>query len=307
MKLKTHYQILGINTTATNDEIKTAFRKLAKLYHPDKNPNTKEMFEHILLAYEVLIDKTRRSQYDIKLKYKSSVSEANKSSATRKDFKYSDEELKRRQYFRENYKKEFDASQKRGSGTPAKKIYNEHKYILFAAPVAVALFLFVIKDFSKPTDKTRNNTKTQINNKKNSELKMGDVPYASYFNNAVFDTINAKVLKIKNPGEKDAIICLFNKAGKFLRSCFLQSGFFVELSQLPVSEIEIRIFFGKQWNSEKTSQGIAAFGRFEKEEDYRKLKYVIKKETGELILDQDKIQEAESISEKKFFERPEAD
>ena len=54
--LQTHYDILGISVNATDEQIKSAFRRLAKLYHPDKNPNGKDQFEKILLAYEILID-----------------------------------------------------------------------------------------------------------------------------------------------------------------------------------------------------------------------------------------------------------
>ncbi len=61
------YQILGVQKTATADEIKSAYRKLAMKYHPDKNPgdkNAEEMFKKISSAYDVLGDTTKRNQYD---------------------------------------------------------------------------------------------------------------------------------------------------------------------------------------------------------------------------------------------------
>jgi len=67
MATKDYYQILGVNTSAGDEEIKRAYRKLAMKYHPDKNPNKKEAeerFKEINEAYAVLSDKEKRKQYD---------------------------------------------------------------------------------------------------------------------------------------------------------------------------------------------------------------------------------------------------
>ncbi|XP_054161984.1 dnaJ homolog subfamily B member 4-like isoform X2 [Oppia nitens] len=63
---KDYYQILGISRTATTDDIKKAYRKLALRYHPDKNkaPEAEEKFKLIAEAYEVLSDKKKRDIYD---------------------------------------------------------------------------------------------------------------------------------------------------------------------------------------------------------------------------------------------------
>lgn len=64
---KDYYSILGVNKTASADEIKKAFRKLAVKYHPDRNPNNKqaeERFKEISEAYEVLSDTEKRQKYD---------------------------------------------------------------------------------------------------------------------------------------------------------------------------------------------------------------------------------------------------
>lgn len=64
---KNYYEILGVSKTATEDEIKKAYRKLAVKYHPDKNPGDKESekkFQEISEAYNVLSDKEKRSEYD---------------------------------------------------------------------------------------------------------------------------------------------------------------------------------------------------------------------------------------------------
>lgn len=60
------YEVLGVSNTATKDEIKSAYRKLAKQYHPDlnKSPDAPKKFEEIQEAYDVLYDDQKRKQYD---------------------------------------------------------------------------------------------------------------------------------------------------------------------------------------------------------------------------------------------------
>jgi len=67
MSKKDYYEVLGVKKQATNDEIKKAYRKLAKEWHPDKNPDNKvaeEKFKEVSEAYEVLSDSTKKSNYD---------------------------------------------------------------------------------------------------------------------------------------------------------------------------------------------------------------------------------------------------
>lgn len=72
MKQKNYYEILGVLETASESDIKSAYRKLAKKYHPDKNPgdpSAEGKFKEIGEAYETLHDPEKRKKYDELRKY----------------------------------------------------------------------------------------------------------------------------------------------------------------------------------------------------------------------------------------------
>ena len=66
MNKKDYYEVLGVSKNASEVEIKSAFRKLAKKYHPDvsKEENAAEKFKEAQEAYAVLSDKDKRQRYD---------------------------------------------------------------------------------------------------------------------------------------------------------------------------------------------------------------------------------------------------
>lgn len=63
-----YYELLGISRDADEEQIKRAYRKLARRYHPDLNPENTDwatvMFQQIQEAYEILIDANKREHYD---------------------------------------------------------------------------------------------------------------------------------------------------------------------------------------------------------------------------------------------------
>mgnify|MGYP003635354866 CR=1 FL=1 len=71
MEFKDYYKILGIKANAEAKEIKTAYRKLARKYHPDMNPDkgAEEKFKEVAEAYQVLKDTQSRAEFDELRKY----------------------------------------------------------------------------------------------------------------------------------------------------------------------------------------------------------------------------------------------
>jgi curved DNA-binding protein CbpA len=82
--MKDYYALLGVTHTATAEEIKRAFRKLAVRYHPDKNPDpgAEKIFKELVEAYDVLGDWEKRKKYD--LRFENPFSEAFVTPETRK-------------------------------------------------------------------------------------------------------------------------------------------------------------------------------------------------------------------------------
>src|SRR6188508_515116 len=67
MAVQDHYKVLGVERKASQDEIKKAYRKLARQYHPDRNPGdarAEARFKEVSAAHDVLADPEKRKAYD---------------------------------------------------------------------------------------------------------------------------------------------------------------------------------------------------------------------------------------------------
>lgn len=80
--MENHYHTLGVSFRASPEEIKSAYKRLALIYHPDKNSGSKhheERFKHISAAYQVLSDPDKKNLYDIKLFYSAATGQVGNS------------------------------------------------------------------------------------------------------------------------------------------------------------------------------------------------------------------------------------
>lgn len=268
-----------------------------------------ERFKLILVAYETLSHPTKKSYYDIKLKYsqQSHSTSSHVKSTGQKNWNFDEKEMKRRQYYNEHIKKYAKNGDVKKTHAELKKGYNEYKYILFATPLAVALFLLIVNmatpskkhDVIKPEE-----TKNEIVQKTESEktsLKMGDSPYANYFGSHFYDTLGNKTILVKNNTGRDIVVCLF-AARKFLRSCFIQNGYFAEISQLPARQLDVRYMSGLEWDSSYELKNVQLIGGFTKNASFFKsVKSSDFKNKAELTILDGKNEGFTEINEKEFF------
>jgi curved DNA-binding protein CbpA len=309
--LANYYEILGVDQGAGILEIKTAFRRLAMLYHPDKNPEEQEQFALILKAYETLSDPTLRTTYDYRLQY--NLPQTNYSStakkSTTKNWRFDEKELKRRRYYDEHIKKHAKTT---ATQTAAPKSnYNEFKYILFATPLAVALFLLVVK-LASPSQAVAN-TETVATVKSDSvihktaapasDLRNGDAPYAYHFGSGRYDTLKSRTLRIKNFTGMDIVVCLFAK-NNFIRNFYIKSDYSAEVSQLPHLPLRIRYSCGKSFDKLSVLKETKLYGAFTESQDFfRNMKPAKLSLQDELTLLPGLNEGFERMAEKDFFNK----
>jgi len=286
-----YYSILGLTKSANSAEIKAAYRKLVKIYHPDKNPNSYEAvekFRQIQEAYETLMDPILRSKYDVKVSYNQYFSQASQqtkqqtASGRGKKYSFSEEDLKRRQYYKEHYKKQYDASKKVNVAEEKKK-YNETRYILFSIPLAIALLFFIINIYER-SDKKQNKkhakgyviqTDTTISTSENKTEKIttSAEPYKYYFGQNLIDRNSNQVVQVTNYSGADAVVCIVDSlSDKVIRHYFIENSFNLYFEYLPAGKYYLRNYLGEHFNTEKKIKDTEISGAFENEKQFQAFK-----------------------------------
>lgn len=251
-----YYEILGLSTGATALEIKTAFRQLAKLYHPDKNPEGKEHFSKVLKAYETLIHPELKLSYDYKLNYAQTLSNSATSAGTKKYQSFEEQELKRKKYYEEHIKKYEKKRTQTVPETEIKSHYNEFKYFLFATPLAVFLFLLIANLASNDRGFEVSPNKTILKKANVSEAEsfpflpsLTDDGLRQAFlslGKNKYDLHSKKELSIKNQCGSEVVVCLFDSENNFVRLEPIAASGTIQMKQLPNEKLSIRYYLNNR-------------------------------------------------------------
>ncbi|MBI3511034.1 MAG: DnaJ domain-containing protein [Bacteroidetes bacterium] len=275
--MKDYYQILGIADTADEQEIKLAYRRLAKRWHPDVNAGAKgaeEKFKEIAEAYDILSDPVLRSNYDRKrsrqkyytgdlsFMYASEKEEADARDPRRKA--YSPEDLARA---RERHRTRVAAHIKR-----RKKILVGMVITFVAYIVAASLFENYIH--SKKKDELNNTLgNASLNSNvlpgKNGEIQNLDSPYDTIFGKGIYIQASPNEIVVYNP-VSDAIVCAVEVAPphRTIRNEFIHANNAFHLTELPNGSFTIKIYTGTGWDKNKSIDHGKKIGGFSKDEEF---------------------------------------
>jgi len=248
--MKDYYQILEVSRLATAEEIKFAYRRLAKRYHPDLNPGNiraEERFKEISLAYDTLSDETSRKKYDFKLLYGSSMFLSPEQAATKDKEQLKKEWAKQRAYKRHSEKKQ----------------QHERQYRKRAIYLGICILILITIALRIPGEKSEREWRMQEFIDKNHgsflhaeslkqtphEIQTADSPYDSIFGEGIYQDPSGHSLVLQNKLSDDVIACLIAKNNPTIRmrNEFIRSGERYTMAELPDGAYQLLLYIGKQW------------------------------------------------------------
>ncbi|MFY9309056.1 MAG: J domain-containing protein [Bacteroidia bacterium] len=279
MQTKNYYILLGVRNTATAEEIKIAYRNLAKKYHPDKNPNNRtaeEFFKEIQQAYAILSDPDKRRMYDLK-------SAAGNGSAASQQKAYTQYNGNAYQYAQQQAQKknQFYTTHKKSS---KKKDKTESYQILVSIAVAFVLLYFII---SYSSDKATEPMRQAIENQKQPDTKKSTAqipeskplisayasPYCGFFGDPVVNENSKNNIIIHNSEVSEAIVCLVecNNPKRTIRNQYMNAGTTFKMNNIPDGNYFLKVYYGNTWDTSKTFVNNTVRGGFTNEFGFSEL------------------------------------
>jgi curved DNA-binding protein CbpA len=266
MPQKNYYIVLEVKSTATFDEIKTAYRLLAKKYHPDKNIGNKaseEYFKEIQEAYAVLSNPEKRRKYDLKFSYTARPQAQQRASSpspsyTGNAYQYAQQQAQYRQ------QQPREESQKK---QPEKKDNTESWQILVSVGIAMVLLYFIISYSSEKPKQEDTVSQPEVKNEQLiAEPTIGDFesPYSSYFGEEISDPSSKNSISIMNSNFSEAVVCLIEnkKEGRTIRNQYINSGSVFKMNEIPDGEYYVKVYFGNEWDPSKIFSNFSVKGGF---------------------------------------------
>jgi len=279
--LKNYYTILGVSETAGDEEIKRAYRSLAKRWHPDKNPGrplAEEKFKEIVEAYEALSDPILRRRHDLRLQYgrvydpgtifytKSKTEE--KRDRRRAPPEYSEGFLR--------WKKEKQDRDRR-----RRRVLLVGMIIAFIGWVTAAqLYESYLDDERKLADADAERrlriamAEHDAQQKRPGVIENLDSPFDPVFGDDGYDYLTPNTLVV-DLGKLDAVVCLEQADAPFrtIRNEFVYGGNSFSLTNLPYGSYRIKLCTGKRWDISRSMLGGKVKGAFSSGQQFYRVEH----------------------------------
>lgn len=299
--MKNYYEVLGVPETASDEDIKRAYRALAKRWHPDKNAGNKaaeEKFKEILEAYNTLTDPLLRSQHDRKLQYKHYYSGA---------YVFTEEKQpKHRDPARPDvpeYSEAFKKWQMRRSAEHIKR----RKRILVGMIAMFICFMGMAWVFSYYREQQEAEEEAQLKKQAAAQIALAeqerkmhietlDSPYDTIFGPGVYHSLSYNSITVTN-GPLAAVVCLQETQSPFrtIRNDYIEPNMSFGWKQVPDGEYFIKVYLGSDWSMTKSMADGHARGGFTKNELYLRGNILVKVSKAKTDREEDRYTEQAAV------------
>jgi curved DNA-binding protein CbpA len=328
--MKNYYVILGVTSTAGFDEIKAAYRSLAKKYHPDKNQGNKtaeEKFKEIQEAYATLSNPEKRRRYDLKLNYGTSYTQPRRPASgpqyTGNAYSYAQQQAQyqaRQQQQKYSYQYQQQQQQRKKPEAPDK---SENYSIFVSVGIAVTLLYLIITYTAGTKEPVVKQLQHKIEEPVIEEsaetgipagISKFDSPYINVFGDEVADSYSKNSLTLHNTGQSELIVCLVrnNAAKATIRNQYMDAGATFKMNNIPDGKYFLKVYYGNNWNPEKKFPVKQVIGGFSNNEHFVELddRFTMQQEQDgssvkyssyEVDLNLSAVESEKNITAKEFF------